>query len=99
SQRMRSTWRALKAGLGAGPLLYRYQTGESPGEGAFGLCGFWAAEYLAQGGGTLEEAEALFETLVGYANDLGLFGEEIDPATGAPLGNFPQAFTHVGVIN
>ncbi len=97
------------SGSGAGDgLLYRYQrireSGEegdpvSPGEGAFGICSFWGAEYLALGGGTVDEARQLFERLCGYANDVGLFAEEIDPRTGAALGNFPQAFTHVGLIN
>jgi GH15 family glucan-1,4-alpha-glucosidase len=71
----------------------------SPEEGAFGICSFWAAEYLARGGGTVDEARSVFETLCGYANGVGLFAEEIDPETGAALGNFPQAFTHVGLIN
>src|SRR5262249_43428818 len=98
--RMRGTYRRIRERLGAGDgLLYRYRTGESPGEGAFGICCFWAAEYLAMGGGTLEEARELFGRLCDYANDVGLFGEEIDPATGTAVGNFPQAFTHVGLIN
>jgi len=103
----------LASGDGGG-LLYRYRSEpllhsevasegqgqpDSPGEGAFGICGFWVVEYLALGGGTVEEARELFERLCGYANDVGLFAEEIDPATGAALGNFPQAFTHVGLIN
>ena len=100
SERMRGTWRQIRERLGAGDaLLYRYRSGESPGEGAFGVCCFWAAEYLAMGGGTADEARALFERLCDYGNDVGLFGEEIDPETGAALGNFPQAFTHVGLIN
>ncbi|MBV8201194.1 MAG: hypothetical protein JOZ15_11280, partial [Acidobacteria bacterium] len=49
--------------------------------------------------GRLEESVAQFERLLGYANDLGLYAEEIDPQTGAALGNFPQAFTHVGLIS
>jgi GH15 family glucan-1,4-alpha-glucosidase len=115
SERMQLTYRRIREQLGAGDgLLYRYRTnpavrpeadpvgeGEpySPGEGAFGISSFWAAEYLAIGGGTVEEAQDLFERLCGYANDVGLFAEEIDPYTGAALGNFPQAFTHVGLIN
>ncbi len=100
SERMRLTYERIRERLGAGDgLLYRYDTGESPGEGAFGICCFWAAEFLALGGGTVEEAVALFERLCGHANDVGLFAEEIDPATGEALGNFPQAFTHVGLVN
>jgi GH15 family glucan-1,4-alpha-glucosidase len=100
SQRMVKTFAGIREHLGtADGLLYRYRTGESPGEGAFGVCGFWAVEYLALGGGTLEEAQALFRALCGRANDLGLFAEEIAPDTGDALGNFPQAFTHVGLIN
>jgi GH15 family glucan-1,4-alpha-glucosidase len=100
SARMCGTYRRIRERLGAGNgLLYRYRTGESPGEGAFGVCGFWAAEYLAMGGGTAHEAGELFERLCDYANDVGLFAEEIDPPTGAALGNFPQAFTHVGLIS
>jgi GH15 family glucan-1,4-alpha-glucosidase len=96
SERMRQTYRRVRERLGAGDgLLYRYEGRE----GAFGICCFWGAEYLALGGGTAEEARHLFEQLCGYGNDVGLFGEEIDPETGAPLGNFPQAFTHVGLIN
>jgi GH15 family glucan-1,4-alpha-glucosidase len=57
------------------------------------------AEYLALGGGTAEDAEAALLRLVAFANDVGLFAEEVDPQTGAALGNFPQAFTHVGLIN
>jgi GH15 family glucan-1,4-alpha-glucosidase len=98
--RMRGTYARLREALGAGDgLLYRYRTDDSPGEGAFGICSFWAAEYLALGGGTAEEARDLFERVCAYANDVGLFAEEIDPSTGAALGNFPQAFTHVGLIN
>jgi GH15 family glucan-1,4-alpha-glucosidase len=100
SNRMRGTYQRVREALGAGDaLLYRYRTADSPGEGAFGICSFWGAEYLALGGGTAGEAREAFEQLCGYANDVGLFGEEIDPSTGAALGNFPQAFTHVGLIN
>ncbi|MBI4348888.1 MAG: glycoside hydrolase family 15 protein [Elusimicrobia bacterium] len=99
SGRMRSTYEALRRGLGAGPFLYRYRDGDSPGEGAFGVCGFWAVRHLAAGGGPYEDALGLFERILDYANDVGLFAEETDPASGEPLGNFPQAFTHVGLIN
>jgi GH15 family glucan-1,4-alpha-glucosidase len=100
SERMRHTYARILQHLGAGDgLLYRYLGEESPGEGAFGVCGFWGAEYLALGGGTIDEAQETFEQLCGFGNDVGLFAEEIDPATGHALGNFPQAFTHVGLIN
>ena len=100
SDRMRRTYARVRRELGAeNGLLYRYRSDDSPGEGAFGICGFWAAEYLAMGGGTPEEAVAAFEQQCAVANDVGLFAEEIDPRSGDALGNFPQAFTHVGLIN
>jgi GH15 family glucan-1,4-alpha-glucosidase len=100
SERMRLTFERVRERLGAGEgLLYRYRTGESPGEGAFGVCSFWGVEFLALGGGTADEALRTFRRLCRYANDVGLFAEEIDPRTGAAVGNFPQAFTHVGLIN
>jgi len=69
-------------------------TGE---EGTFVICSFWLVSCLAMAG-ELERAEKLFDELAGYANDLGLLGEEIDPASGQQLGNFPQAFSHIGLI-
>ena len=54
---------------------------------------------IALGGGTLEEAQACFASLLRYSNDVGLYGEEIAPGTFAAQGNFPQAYTHVGLIN
>ena len=100
SERMRLTYARIRERLGAGDgLLYRYREEAAPEEAAFGICSFWGTEYLALGGGSLDEASALFQTLCGYANQVGLYGEEIDPATGDAVGNFPQAFTHVGLIN
>jgi GH15 family glucan-1,4-alpha-glucosidase len=96
--RMRGTIALVRDRLGRGPLIDRYQLETDGVEGAFGICSFWAVESLALGG-DVAEAEALFEQLLAYANDVGLFAEEIDSATGAALGNFPQAFTHVGLIN
>ena len=101
SARMQGTWDRIRERLevcGSG-LLHRYRDGDSPGEGAFGVCSFWGVELLALGGGPLDEALERFERLCGYANDVGLFAEEIDPTTGEALGNFPQAFTHIGLIN
>jgi GH15 family glucan-1,4-alpha-glucosidase len=97
--RMRSTFRRIRRELSPRPgLLYRYDPRES-NEGAFGICSFWVAEYLARGGGTRDEAQREFERTLAFANDVGLFGEEIDADTGCALGNFPQTFTHVGLIN
>lgn len=93
---MRRTHRAIRQRLGTPDgLLYRY---EKEKEGTFAICSFWEAEYLALGGGSLDEAHRLFRQLIRYRNDLGLYGEEIDARTGAALGNFPQAYTHVGLI-
>jgi GH15 family glucan-1,4-alpha-glucosidase len=98
SERMKKTYQKICSTLSPGNgLIYRYL--RSPEEGAFGICGFWAVEHLAIGGGTLDEAHAAFKRLLEYQNDLGLFAEEINPQTGEALGNFPQAFTHVGLIS
>jgi GH15 family glucan-1,4-alpha-glucosidase len=98
--RMKETFRSLQERLEPAPgLLYRYEESRSVREGTFGICGFWAAEYLARGGGSLEETERCFQQLLSYGNDVGLYAEEIGPDTGEPLGNFPQAFTHVGLIS
>jgi GH15 family glucan-1,4-alpha-glucosidase len=100
SERMAGTWRRVRERLSPGPgLLYRYEGSPAAGEGAFGICSAWAVEHLARGGGTVEEAVAWLEALLARANDVGLFAEEIDPGSGAALGNFPQAFTHVGVVS
>ncbi len=100
--RMRSTCARLHEKLARDGLVYRYETGTDdglpPGEGAFGICSFWAVECVARGG-NVEGATLTFEQLLAYANDVGLFAEEIDPETGSALGNFPQAFTHIGLIN
>jgi GH15 family glucan-1,4-alpha-glucosidase len=98
ASRMVSTYRAIDRELRAGPaLLYRYR--RNPPEGAVGICSFWEAEFLALGGGSIDDARHTFEQLLSYRNDIGLLAEEIDPNTGAALGNFPQAFTHVGLIS
>ncbi|MBI2186484.1 MAG: glycoside hydrolase family 15 protein [Acidobacteria bacterium] len=101
SPRMRGTLARVREHLGANGLLYRY-LGEDDGlpgsEGAFGICSFWGVEALALQR-DVTAARGDFERLLAFGNDVGLFGEEIDPRTGAALGNFPQAFTHVGLIN
>jgi GH15 family glucan-1,4-alpha-glucosidase len=99
-ERMKNTLQAVRERLGVNGLLYRYlgNDGLPIGEGAFALCSFWEIQLLALMGRT-DECGELFEKLLGYANDVGLLAEEIDPGTGELLGNFPQAYTHVGVIN
>ena len=101
--KMVATTRAVMERLGAGQgLLYRYLPDESPDgiaghEGAFLLCSFWFVDNLAKQG-RLDEAMELYDSLCARAGTLGLLPEEIDPATGAFLGNYPQAFSHIGVI-
>src|SRR5205823_4545763 len=100
-ERMQRTYSRVWDELSIDNLLYRYPRGydgSNSKEGAFGICCFWAVETLAKSG-AVDKAESLFHSVLKRANPLGLFGEEIDPASGEALGNFPQAFTHVGVIN
>jgi GH15 family glucan-1,4-alpha-glucosidase len=84
-------------------FVMRYESehapdGLPPGEGAFLACGFWLVDnYILQG--RYAEARKLFDRLLARCNDVGLLAEEIDPATGRMLGNFPQAYSHVGLIN
>ena len=98
--RMRGTYDLICKRLGRNGLLYRYERdvdGLPPGEGAFGICSFWAVDHLVCRG-DVDAARKMFEHVISLANDLGLFAEEIDPEDGSQLGNFPQAFTHVGAI-
>jgi GH15 family glucan-1,4-alpha-glucosidase len=101
SPRVRGTINAIRDELSpGGPLLYRYLPGQDglPGtEGAFLPCSFWLVQALAHTGRG-REAVDLFEALLEHATPLGLYGEEMDPATGAHLGNFPQALTHAALI-
>ena len=100
SRRLRSTYSRIQQQLGAGPgLLFRYEDSLRSGEGAFWICSFWAVEHLALGGGSLAEARALFDAACRYSNDVGLMAEEVDPRNGDMIGNFPQAYTHVGLIS
>jgi GH15 family glucan-1,4-alpha-glucosidase len=99
--RMRATFALIRKRLGRNGLLYRYEQGYDglpSREGAFGICSFWAIDNLAKRG-DLADAEEAFAHMLSFANDVGLYAEEIEPDNGGALGNFPQAFTHVGVIN
>jgi alpha,alpha-trehalase len=102
--RMVDTTAAIQRELGAGDgLLFRYLPERSPDgleghEGAFLLCSFWLVDNLAYQG-RLDEAMDLYNSLCDRAGPLGLLPEQIDPDTGAYLGNFPQAFSHIGVIS
>ena len=97
--RVRRTIKRVVHELGEGPFLRRYRApdGIAAQEGGFLLCGFWLAEALALSG-QLDEALEVFHNHASTANHLGLLAEEIDPSSGAPLGNYPQAFSHLGLI-
>jgi GH15 family glucan-1,4-alpha-glucosidase len=99
-ERFRSTVRAYEKLLAENGLMLRYKHPDDfgPTTSAFSICSFWWVEALAMMG-EVDEAVALFRRLERYANPLGLFSEDIDPSTGALLGNFPQAYTHVGLIH
>jgi len=81
-------------------LVYRYRSddGLAGEEGSFVLCTFWLAQALAMAG-DVARAREVFERAAGFANDLGLLSEEVQGDTGELLGNFPQAFSHVGLVN
>ncbi|HEX8032757.1 MAG TPA: glycoside hydrolase family 15 protein [Ktedonobacterales bacterium] len=97
-----STLDAMDKELVSDSLVYRYNPGASPDgllghEGTFSICTYWYVDALARSG-RLDEARLTFEKMATYSNHLGLFGEEIG-LTGEQLGNFPQAFTHLSLIN
>jgi GH15 family glucan-1,4-alpha-glucosidase len=95
--RMASTIDAIRRELGVGPLIYRY-TGMQCEEGAFLACSFWMVAVLAALD-RVDEAIALMDDAVGLSNDLGLMSEQMDPASGEMLGNLPQAFSHLALVN
>jgi len=94
-----STLRAIEEGLVDDSLVYRYRTedGLMGAEGTFCMCSFWLIECLARSN-NVKRARFMFEKMLGYANHLGLFAEELSPS-GEHLGNFPQAFTHLALIS
>jgi GH15 family glucan-1,4-alpha-glucosidase len=97
-KRLGRTIAAARERLDAGNgLLYR-TTRHAGTEGAFVACSFWLVESLARTGG-VDEGAALFEQLLAHANDVGLYSEQIDPSSGALLGNFPQGLSHLALIN
>lgn len=91
------TLETIQRELAEGPLVYR-SSAHHRKEGAFGFCSFWLVDALTFAGRT-QEARANFDALLNMGNHVGLYSEEIDPQTNMFLGNFPQAFTHVGLIN
>ncbi|MDH4152147.1 MAG: glycoside hydrolase family 15 protein [Nitrospira sp.] len=101
--RMQTTLERLRANLASDTLVFRYLPEKAapdglPGqEGTFTLCSFWMVEALTRAG-QLEEARLLFEKMLSYANHVGLYAEELS-VTGEQLGNFPQAFAHIGLIS
>jgi GH15 family glucan-1,4-alpha-glucosidase len=102
-ERVRATVLAIAEELTVDGLVLRYRTAETDDglqgeEGTFVICSFWLVTALAEIG-ELDRARQLCEKLLSYASPLELFGEEIDPRTSRHLGNFPQGFTHLALIN
>ena len=101
--RVISTTEAIRRDLTRDGFVLRYRSeaagdGLPPGEGVFLACSFWLADNLCMQG-RWDEAAELFERLLGLTNDVGLLAEEYDPVARRQLGNFPQAFSHVGLVN
>ena len=97
--KMTSTIQRIREELSKDDLVYRYKVddGQLGKEGAFTVCSFWMVDCLTRLG-KLREAEGLLNQLTKRSNHVGLYSEEIDPESGEALGNFPQAYTHMGLI-
>jgi GH15 family glucan-1,4-alpha-glucosidase len=98
AERLNRTVDVIRERLAAGGGLLWRRTGNVGQEGAFVACSFWLVEALARRG-DVDDAASLFEQLLSYENDVGLLSEEIDPSSGEFLGNFPQALSHLALIN
>jgi GH15 family glucan-1,4-alpha-glucosidase len=101
SPRMTSTVDRIREQLSDQKMIYRYRNvddGLKGNEGSFAICNFWLVENLAQSG-RIEEAINVFETTLAHASPTGLLSEQIDPASHELIGNYPQGFTHIGLIN
>jgi GH15 family glucan-1,4-alpha-glucosidase len=102
-ERVRATVMAIREELTENGLVMRYRTdetddGQSGKEGTFLICSFWLVSALSEIG-EHRDAEHLCERLLGYASPLGLYAEELEASSGRHLGNYPQAFTHLALIN
>jgi len=100
-KRVIATVHEIERQLSRGGLVFRYletDDGLPGGEAAFVICSFWLVDNLVLTG-QVERGRALFERLLGYLNDVGLMAEQVDPDSGEQVGNFPQAFSHIGLIN
>jgi len=102
-RRIVGTLQAIEQRLLVDGLVFRYDTGKTedglpPGEGAFLACSFWFVDNLILQG-RVAQASAMFERLLALRNDVGLLAEEYDPRTKRQMGNFPQAFSHVCLVN
>jgi GH15 family glucan-1,4-alpha-glucosidase len=101
SPRMISTCELIYDRLSKKNMVYRYikdDDGIPGGEGSFGICNFWLAQNFAKSG-KLQKAIDIFEAMLKHASPTGLFSEEVDPVTNELLGNYPQGFSHIGLIN